>query len=100
MFSELPDLKQTLEIMGWAMRIIMPQGLLSADAEELPWMFVQGMIYDDSPSLGARKDKIAYAIRNNQHPSGEWSHQFGTYNAVWAAILIIRFLKINKYIKI
>jgi len=98
--SELPDLKQIPEILEWAMGIMMPQGLPDADADELPWMYAQGMIHDDSPALGARKEKIAYAIRNNQLPSGGWPHQFGTYNAVWAAILITKFLQKNKFIRI
>ena len=105
-FGELPlseQLKQSEhmpEIMGWAMGILMPDGPPDPDADELPWIFVQGMIHDDSPAINPMKEKVADAIATNQLQSGGWHHQFGTYNAVWAAILITRFLRRNGFITI
>jgi len=105
-FGELPpseQLKQSEqmpEIMEWAMGILMPDGPPDPNADELPWIFVQGMIHDDSPALGSMKENVAGTIRKNQLPTGGWYHQFGTYNAVWAAILIVRFLWKNGFITI
>lgn len=105
-FGELPpseQLKQSErmpEIMGWAMGILMPDGPPDPDADELEWTFVQGMIHDDSPVLDSMKERVAHAIVANQLQSGGWQHQFGTYNAVWAAILIVRFLLRNGFITI
>jgi len=95
-FGELPPLEQSehiQEIMGWAMGILMPDGPPDPHTDELEWTFVQGMIHDDSPVLDSMKEKVAHAIVANQLQSGGWQHQFGTYNAVWAAILIVRFLR-------
>ena len=105
-FLELPQseqLKQSErmpEIMGWAMGILMPDGPPDPDADEPEWTFVQSMIHDDSPVLDSMKEKVAHAIVANQLQSGGWQHQFGTYNAVWAAILIVRFLQRNGFITI
>jgi SAM-dependent methyltransferase len=87
-------------MMGWAMGIMMPDGPPDPDTDELEWTFVQGMIHDDSPVLDSMKEKVAHAIVANQLRSGGWQHQFGTYNAVWAAILIVRFLRRNGFITI
>jgi len=92
-FGELPPLEQSehiQEIMGWAMGILMPDGPPDPHTDELEWTFVQGMIHDDSPVLDSMKEKVAHAIVANQLQSGGWQHQFGTYNAVWAAILIVK----------
>lgn len=105
-FGELPpseQLKQSdwmPEIMGWAMGILMPDGPPDSDTDELEWTFVQGMIHDDCPALDSMKEKVADTIAANQIRSGGWQHQFGTYNAVWAAILIVRFLRRNGFITI
>ena len=102
-FGELFPLEQSehiQQIMGWAMGIMMPDGPPDPDTDELEWTFVQGMIHDDSPVLDSMKEKVAYAIVANQLRSGGWQHQFGTYNAVWAAILIVRFLRRNGFITI
>jgi len=90
--------EQIREILEWAMGILMPYGPPDPDTDELEWTFVQGMIHEDSPALDSMKEKVADAIRKNQLPTGGWHHQFGTYNAVWAAILIVRFLKRNGFI--
>jgi len=102
-FSELPPLEKSehiQEIMGWAIGILMPDGPPDPDTDELEWAFVQGMIHDDSPTLDSMKEKVADAIRKNQLQSSGWQHQFGTYNAVWAAILIVRFLQKNGFIDV
>lgn len=99
-FGESPMSEQTSELIEWAMGILMPNGPPDLLADELEWTFVQGMIHDDSPALYVNKDKVTSSIKKNQLPSGGWPHQFGTYNAVWAAILIIRFLKKNKFITV
>ena len=102
-FGELFPLEQSehiQQIMGWAMGIMMPDGPPDPDTDELEWTFVQGMIHDDSPVLDSMKEKVAHAIVANQLRSGGWQHQFGTYKAVWAAILIVRFLRRNGFITI
>ena len=102
-FGELPLLEQSehiREIMGWAMGILVPDGPSDPNADELEWAFVQGMIHDDSPVLDSMKEKVADAIAANPLQSGGWQHQFGTYNAVWAAILIVRFLQRNSVFSI
>ncbi|MCD4846091.1 MAG: hypothetical protein K8R25_16565 [Methanosarcinales archaeon] len=102
-FGELPPLEQSehiQQIMGWAMSILMPDGPPDPDTDELEWTFVQGMIHDDNPVLDSMKEKVAHAIVANQLQSGGWQHQFGMYNAVWAAILIVRFLWRNGSITI
>ncbi|RZN36073.1 MAG: hypothetical protein EF813_07990 [Methanosarcinales archaeon] len=105
-FGELPlseQLKQLEwmpEIRGWAMGVLTPDGPLDADADEPKWSFVQGAIHDDSPALNSMKDGVDHAIVANQLQSGGWLHQFGTYNAVWAAILNVRFLRRNGFITI
>lgn len=97
-FSELPSLQETPKIMEWAMSVLIPPEAQKNTDEQLPWMQIQGMIYEDSPIVYNLKDKIVEAIKENQLPNGGWPHQFGTYNQVWSAILIIRFLKINNLI--
>ena len=105
-FGELPpseqlnQSKRMPEIMVWAMSILMPDGPPDLGADELEWTLVQGMIHDDSLALDSMKEKVAHAIVANQLQSGGWQHQFGTYNAVWAAILIVRFLRRNGFITI
>lgn len=99
-FGGSPMSEQTSELIEWAMGILMPNGPPDLLADELEWTFVQGMIHDDSPALYVNKDKVTSSIKKNQLPSSGWPHQFGTYNAVWAAILIIRFLKKNKFITV
>lgn len=98
LFSELPRLKETPKIMEWAMSVLIPPEAQNKTNEKLPWMQVQGMIYEDSPMAYKLKNEVVEAIKENQLPDGSWPHQFGTYNKVWASILIMRFLKLNKFV--
>ncbi len=52
------------------------------------------MIYDDDEMIFKLKNQVLRSIKDNQLENGAWPHQFGVYNQVWAAILIIRYLKI------
>ena len=121
-FSELGYAKKMPEIIEWAIGIIAPSQAspmsqeelpnksqespvpqeelsntsqaLPALQEKLPWVRIVGMIHDDDQMIYVIRDKIVEAIKNNQLPTGGWPHQFGTYNEVWAAVLILRYLNI------
>lgn len=94
-FSEFPQLKETPEIMEWGVSILKPPTLSSKKKAKFSWPQVQGMIYDDDHMLEPFKEKVIETIKQRQLKNGDWPHRFGVYNKVWAAILIIRFLKIN-----
>ncbi len=94
-FAELPQLKETPEILEWVMSILKPPTLNGKKNSELSWPQVQGMIYDDDRMLEPLKDKVIDTIKKRQLKNGDWPHRFGVYNKVWAAILMIRFLRIN-----
>ncbi|MFP4016697.1 MAG: hypothetical protein ACLFUI_06665 [Halanaerobiales bacterium] len=112
-FSEYPH-EKTEEILNWAINVINQNEELNQNSksksnttsssdinsgtdfslnEGLPWPRVQGMIYDDDRMLLSLEDQVIESIRLNQLDTGGWPHQFGTYNQVWAAILILRFLR-------
>lgn len=78
------------DIINWAVNILNQNNSLG---EELNWQKIQGMIYDDDEMIFKLKDKVLSSIKDNQLENGAWPHQFGVYNQVWAAILIIRYLK-------
>ena len=79
------------EIVNWAVNILNQN---EAFNEELNWQKIQGMIYDDDEMIFKLKGQILRSIKDNQLENGAWPHQFGVYNQVWAAILIIRYLKL------
>lgn len=91
-FAEYPH-QMTDEIISWASGILMGDNKTQGVDMQLPWERVQGMIYDDDKLLISLKDKVLESIKKNQQADGSWPHQFGTYNQVWAAVMIIRYLK-------
>lgn len=97
-FSELSYTDKMPQIMEWAVGILTPPEGMNTPKNELPWPQVNGMIHDDDKMLMVLKEKVIKAIEKNQETDGGWPHQFGTYNRVWAAILIVRFLKSNNLI--
>ncbi len=94
LFSELPENENSEKILKWGMEILSGPASASENTD-IQWEQVQGMIYEDSPMLASIKDLVSEKIKMNQLPDGSWPHQFGDYNAVWAAILICRFLVSN-----
>ncbi len=86
-FALLPHLQETPRIMEWSMKILMPE------ESEFGWQQVMGMIEDDMPIPDRVYDISLNLIKENQEDDGGWPHQFGTYNRVWSAIYILRFLK-------
>ncbi len=98
-FSEYQNAEETRKILQWAQQVLTPPGAFdvndSQEPPEPPWMMIQGLLYDDSHLLASMKEQTMIAIRKNQLPSGGWPHPFGTYNAVWAAVLVVRYLKAN-----
>lgn len=90
-FSEIPTHPKFPEVLKWCNEVF-AQSMPPQQSDEIPWMQVQGMIYEDSPALFPIKSKILESIGKNQLPNGAWPHQFGDYNATWAAIFICRFL--------
>jgi len=86
-FSLLPHLAEYSKIMEWSMKILMPQ------EAQFGWQQVMGMIEDDIPIPEHVYDAAINLIKQNQEQDGGWPHQFGTYNRVWSAIYILRFIK-------
>ncbi|MCX7710538.1 MAG: hypothetical protein N2484_11920 [Clostridia bacterium] len=91
-FSLLPHLVEYPKIMEWSMRILMPQ------EGQLGWQQVMGMIEDDIPIPDQAMEISIQLIKQNQEADGGWPHPFGTYNRVWSAIYILRFLKNKKIV--
>ncbi|QUH30635.1 prenyltransferase/squalene oxidase repeat-containing protein [Vallitalea guaymasensis] len=91
-FSMLPHVKEYSKIMEWSMKILMP------NESQFGWQQVMGMIEDDTPIPEQAYDMAIKLINENQEEDGGWPHQFGTYNRVWSAIYILRFLKNKKLI--
>jgi hypothetical protein len=98
-FSEYPDTPEHQQILQWAQQVLVPPPDAAAQSQEqsstLPWMMIQGLLHDDSYLLVPMKDQVLASIQANQLPSGGWPHPFGEYNAVWAAVLVVRYL--NKH---
>ncbi len=86
-FSLLPHIKEYPEIMQWSMKILLPE------ESQFGWQQVMGMIEDDIPIPDSVLDLSIDLIRQKQEEDGGWPHPFGTYNRVWSAIYILRFLK-------
>lgn len=86
-FSLMPEEQAYQKIMEWCMKILMPQ-----DAQ-FGWQQAVGMIEDDIPIPDQARDIAINLIKQNQEQDGGWPHQFGTYNRVWSAIFILRYLK-------
>lgn len=86
-FSLLPNLQESQKIMKWSMQILIPQ------KEQFGWQQVMGIIEDDMPIPEQAHDISIHLIKENQEEDGGWPHQFGTYNRVWSAIYMLRFLK-------
>jgi hypothetical protein len=86
-FSLLPHVPEYSKIMEWSMKILMPQ------EGELGWQQVIGMIEDDIPIPDQAVDISIRLIKTSQEQDGGWPHMFGTYNRVWSALYILRFLK-------
>ncbi len=93
-FGESPEHPDSQRILDWAMKVLSPDGKI--EEQQLPWMKVQGMIYDDHPLIVKMKEKVYKSIKENQLEDGSWPHPFGTYNQVWVAILIIRLVSLLK----
>jgi hypothetical protein len=88
-FSLLPHLPEYSAIMEWSMKVLMPEPM------EFGWQQIMGMIEDEIPIPSQVFDVSINLIKQNQEQDGGWPHMFGTYNRVWSAIFIIRFLKNN-----
>lgn len=86
-FSLMPHVAEYSKIMEWSMKVLMPQ------EGQFGWQQVIGMIEDDIPIPDHVYDVSLNLIKQNQEQDGGWPHQFGTYNRVWSAIYILRFLK-------
>jgi len=99
-FTEFPEAERASEIIEWGIGVMTnaAKGAENNDPEAMPWMQVQGMIYEDDKMLIPLKEKVVEAIRANQLPNGSWPHPFGDYNAVWVAVLISRYLKRNSLV--
>lgn len=93
-FADYPHQKSE-EIIERALKILMKQSDMK-ETDGLSWMRVQGMIYEDNKMLESIKEQVLDLIKTHQLEKGGWPHQFGTYNQVWAAVLILRFLIIAK----
>jgi hypothetical protein len=100
-FSEYPPTEEHQRIVQWAQQALTPPEAQQQPAPEnatLPWMMIQGLLHDDSYLLVPMKEQVLASIRANQLPTGGWPHPFGDYNAVWAAVLVVRYLKIHEQI--
>jgi len=100
-FSEYPPTDEHQRILQWAQQALTPpeaQQQAPAENSGLPWMMIQALLHDDSYLLVPMKEQALASIRANQLPTGGWPHPFGDYNAVWAAVLVVRYLKIHKQI--
>lgn len=86
-FSLLPHVAEYKKIMEWSMKILMPQ------EGQFGWQQLSGMIEDEIPIPEQVLKLSIDLIKQNQEPDGGWPHKFGTYNRVWSAIFILRFLK-------
>lgn len=92
-FSELQEHPKMPNIMEWSIKIISPKKEENQqDQNTIPWGQVIGLLHDDDKMLYFRREQIVDTIINHQQEDGGWPHPFGTYNAVWAAILIVRYL--------
>ncbi|WDV45982.1 terpene cyclase/mutase family protein [Clostridiaceae bacterium M8S5] len=91
-FAVLPHIDESKKIMGWALGILMP------NTEEFSLTQVIGMIDDDIPLPNQAKDIAIKMLVSGQESDGGWPHKFGTYNRVWSAIYILRYLKNIKVI--
>jgi hypothetical protein len=86
-FSLLPQTKGYSRIMEWSMKILMPQ------QGQFGWQQAIGMIEDDIPIPDNLNNITIELIKQNQQEDGGWPHMFGTYNRVWSAIYIMRYLR-------
>lgn len=84
-FFRYPDHSKSQEIIQWALSVLKP-------SEEIMWQQAMGMLFDDVIPEN-QTDKVKQLIRKNQQNDGGFEHPFGTYNAVWLANMIIRFLR-------
>lgn len=48
--------------------------------------------------MNTMQEQVFTAIHENQLPDGSWPHPFGPYNAVWAAVLVLRYLRLHDQI--
>lgn len=90
-FSLMPEIKEYKSIMEWCMSILMPKD------GEIGWQQVCGMIEDDMPIPDKNMSIVTKMIEKEQQEDGGWPHQFGTYNRVWSAIFIMRFMKLYNF---
>ncbi len=88
-FSFLPHHPKYPQIMEWSMKLLMPEGA------GFGWQQAMGMIEDDIPIPETVQSLTLELIQKHQEPDGGWPHLFGTYNRVWSAIYIVRFLLKN-----
>lgn len=95
-FSEMPQNEANMEMLGWGLSVLNPSGE-TPPFEVTPWPMIQGMIHDDSLLISMNKEHVNRALSENQNEDGGWPHQFGPYNATWAAILNLRFIKKHGY---
>ncbi len=86
-FSLLPELAESSKIMQWCMDIIMPK------EAQFGWQQAIGMIEDDIAIPSSLYNSVVEMIKSKQEADGGWPHLFGTYNRVWSAIHILRYLR-------
>ncbi|MGI6358671.1 MAG: hypothetical protein ACOX2K_08285 [Bacillota bacterium] len=84
-FAQLPT-HQATEILSWATTV------LGGNPNQLVWPQLQAMIEDDLPVSSEALPTALQLIRQEQQDDGGWPHPFGSYNRVWAACFICRFL--------
>lgn len=85
-FAQLPTHPAAAEILQWATAV------LGGNPGELVWPQLQAIIEDDLPLSSEALPTALQLIRQEQQDDGGWPHPFGTYNRVWAACFICRFL--------
>lgn len=99
-FSEYPEMPEHQQILHWAQQVLVPPPDAAAqpqtEAATLPWMMIQALLHDDSYLLVPMKEQVLASIQANQLPSGGWPHPFGEYNAVWAAVLVVRYINMHQ----
>lgn len=88
-FALLPHLPEYSAIMEWSMKILMPETTAPN------WQQISGMIEDEVPIPEANLNQALQMIKEHQEQDGGWPHLYGTYNRVWSAIYILRFLKLG-----
>ncbi len=89
-FADQRQLPEYPRIMEWCMSILAPE------PDVFGWQQAMGMIEDDMDIPEQVLPNTLKMISERQQSDGGWPHQFGTYNRVWAAIFIVRFLLNSK----